>query len=142
VSKEMSDDKIFLMEMTTQITAARVAETDLTAKEIGRLYKDIFIALEQIADIPSAGHNTPEPAVPIDESIQPDYLVCLEDGKKMKMMRRYLRTSYNMTPEEYREKWDLPADYPMTAPNYAKKRSSLAKDIGLGKTSSRKKSKK
>ena len=80
--------------------------------------------------------------MPIEDSIQHDYLVCLEDGKKMKMMRRYLRTSYNMTPEEYREKWGLPSDYPMTAPSYAKKRSSLAKDIGLGKNSPKDKGKK
>ncbi len=74
-----------------------------------------------------------EPAVAINKSIMPDYIICLEDGKKMKMLKRYLKATYNMTPEEYREKWDLPADYPMVAPNYAAKRSHLAKKSGLGK---------
>lgn len=73
-----------------------------------------------------------EPAVPVDKSVMPDYLVCLEDGKKMKMLKRYLKTAYDMTPEQYRDKWNLPADYPMVAPNYAKRRSNLAKEIGLG----------
>ena len=73
-----------------------------------------------------------EPAVPIEESIQPDYIVCLEDGKRMKMLKRHLKTSYNMTPDQYRERWSLPANYPMVAPNYAVKRQNIAKTIGLG----------
>ena len=86
------------------------------------------------ADAPKA--EAPEPAVPIGKSITPDYLVCLEDGRKLKMLKRYLRSRYDMTPEEYRTRWSLPADYPMVAPNYAKLRSKHAKDIGLGKKKS------
>lgn len=73
-----------------------------------------------------------DPAVPIEDSVQPDYIVCLEDGRKLKMLKRHLKTAYNMTPEQYRERWNLPANYPMVASNYAKRRSSIAKDIGLG----------
>ena len=80
-----------------------------------------------------------EPAVPIEDSIQPDYIVCLEDGKRMKMLKRHLKTSYNMTPDQYRERWNLPANYPMVAPNYAIKRQGIAKEIGLGRHRSRKK---
>src|SRR5690606_21523254 len=76
----------------------------------------------------------PQPAVPIKKSVTPDYIVCLEDGKKLKMLKRHLKTAYNMSPEEYRERWGLPADYPMVAPNYAQQRSKLAKEIGLGTT--------
>ena len=139
---EISDDKAFLMELTAQIVAARANESDLNAKDINHIYKEIYMGLTAIAADGDFTHDIPKPAVPIEDSIQHDYLVCLEDGKKMKMMRRYLRTSYNMTPEEYREKWGLPSDYPMTAPSYAKKRSSLAKDIGLGKNSPKGKGKK
>ena len=76
----------------------------------------------------------PQPAVPIKKSVTPDHIICLEDGKKLKMLKRHLNTAYGMTPDEYRERWGLPHDYPMVAPNYAKKRSALAKEIGLGKT--------
>ncbi|MCA8892161.1 MAG: MucR family transcriptional regulator, partial [Hyphomonas sp.] len=81
----------------------------------------------------SARDETLSPAVPVSQSITPDFLICLEDGRKLKMLRRYLRSRYSMTPEEYRERWNLPADYPMVAPNYAKLRSKHAKNIGLGK---------
>jgi predicted transcriptional regulator len=77
--------------------------------------------------------SPPEPAVPIKKSVKPDYIICLEDGMKLKMLKRHLRTSYNMSPDEYRQKWGLPSDYPMVAPNYAAKRSELAKKIGLGR---------
>ncbi len=77
----------------------------------------------------------PEPAVPLEESIKPDYIVCLEDGRQLKMLKRHLKTAYNMTPDQYRERWNLPANYPMVAPNYTKSRSSIAKSIGLGKRS-------
>jgi predicted transcriptional regulator len=80
----------------------------------------------------STTSNRPEPAIPIKKSVMPEYIVCLEDGKKLKMLKRHLKTAYNMTPEQYRERWNLPADYPMTAPNYAKQRSQLALDNGLG----------
>jgi predicted transcriptional regulator len=79
----------------------------------------------------------PVPAVPVKKSVTPDYIICLEDGKKLKMLKRHLKTAFNMTPEQYRERWDLPSDYPMVAPNYATQRSSLAKQIGLGTRSRR-----
>ncbi len=137
----ISEDKAFILEQTTHVVAARVNESDMDADEIEALYRRVFAMMHEICQSVEIICDVQEPAVPIEDSIQPDYLVCLEDGKKMKMMRRYLRTSYDMTPEEYREKWDLPDDYPMTAPNYAKKRSNLAKDIGLGKSKTKKKGK-
>jgi predicted transcriptional regulator len=76
--------------------------------------------------------DRPQPAVPVKKSVTPEHIICLEDGKKLKMLKRHLKTAYNMTPEEYRERWGLPSDYPMVAPNYARQRSRLAKDIGLG----------
>ncbi len=101
--------------------------------DLPSLMREVYAAL---VTIEAGGDNTAagglEPAVAISKSVMPDYLVCLEDGKKMKMLKRYLKTAYNMTPEEYRTKWRLPEDYPMVAPNYAEKRSSLAKAIGLG----------
>lgn len=101
--------------------------------DLPALMREVYAALVAIdAGEKSAAAGGPEPAVAISKSVMPDYLVCLEDGKKMKMLKRYLKTAYNMTPEEYRAKWRLPEDYPMVAPNYAEKRSSLAKAIGLG----------
>lgn len=88
---------------------------------------------------PEAPAEKAKPAVPVGRSVQPDYIICLEDGKKLKMLKRYLRSQYGLTPEEYRRKWGLPGDYPMVAPNYAEQRSSLAKASGLGKTSNRRK---
>ena len=92
---------------------------------------DVHAALSGVGDKSGLGAR-PEPAVAIKKSITPDYIVCLEDGKKLKMLKRHLKTAYNLTPDQYRERWDLPLDYPMVAPNYAKTRSSLAKKIGLG----------
>jgi predicted transcriptional regulator len=90
-------------------------------------------AISTLSEGESASDETLAPAVPVSQSITPDFLICLEDGRKLKMLRRYLRSRYSMTPEEYRERWNLPADYPMVAPNYAKLRSKHAKNIGLGK---------
>jgi predicted transcriptional regulator len=88
--------------------------------------------LANIGTAPAAPAERPQPAVPVKKSVYPDYIVCLEDGKKLKMLKRHLKTAYNMTPEAYRERWGLPTDYPMVAPNYARQRSRLAKEIGLG----------
>lgn len=96
------------------------------------MIKDVFSTLQTLGS-EGAPQERPQPAVPIKKSITPDFIICLEDGKKLKMLKRHLKTSYNMSPEEYRERWGLPADYPMVAPNYAKKRSALAKKIGLGR---------
>jgi len=125
-----------LLMYTTEIVSAYVSQNTLAAEGIPSLIDQVFSALSNVSN----GQNgvdkkvaRPLPAVPIKRSVQPDYIVCLEDGKQLKMLKRYLKTTYDMTPDEYRERWGLPADYPMTAPSYAAKRSQLAKEIGLGK---------
>ncbi|CCQ75706.1 MucR family transcriptional regulator [Magnetospira sp. QH-2] len=120
-----------LLELTTEIVAAHVGNNSLAISELPTLIQDVYRTLATL-DEPEVTVEKPRPAVSIKKSIQPDFLVCLEDGKKLKMLKRHLKTAYNMTPEEYRERWSLPADYPMVAPNYAAHRSSLAKKIGLG----------
>ena len=97
-----------------------------------QLINQVYQSLANIGTAPAAPAARPQPAVSVKKSIQPDYLVCLEDGKKLKMLKRHLKTAYNMTPEAYRERWGLAPDYPMVAPNYARQRSRLAKEIGLG----------
>lgn len=133
MSKKMSDLDMDIFASATEIVAARVNESDLDGKQIVALFKTVYSGIKNIVEAETNNAIDQKPFVPIEDSVTPDYLICLEDGKKMKMLRRYLRTNFDMTPDEYREKWGLPADYPMTAPSYAKKRSSLAKDIGLGK---------
>ena len=120
-----------LLSLTSQIVAAHVANNSVPLQELPKLIHDVHRALAGVNDNTSLGAR-PNPAVPIKKSVTPDYVVCLEDGKKLKMLKRHLKTAYNMTPEQYRERWGLPLDYPMVAPNYAKHRSSLAKKIGLG----------
>ena len=121
-----------LLELTSEIVAAHVSNNTLSVKDLPQLIRDVYATLETVG----TGNKTLDsltPVVPIRKSVTPEFLVCLEDGKKLKMLKRHLKTSYNMTPEEYRQKWNLPRDYPMVAPNYAKQRSDLAKEIGLGK---------
>lgn len=134
MSTYQDDDSDALLHATAQITASIVTANSLDADQASQVVSKIYRALND------AQHHTQQrPAdnapVDIDASITPEYLICLEDGKKLKMLKRYLKTNYNMTPEEYRKRWNLPPDYPMVAPNYAKRRSELAKDIGLGKQS-------
>ncbi|MBC8159003.1 MAG: MucR family transcriptional regulator [Alphaproteobacteria bacterium] len=125
-----------LLELTTEIVAAHVGNNSLAVSDLPTLIEDVYKSLHGLGDaLPEP--EILKPAVPIKKSIFPDYIVCLENGKKLKMLKRHLKTAYDMTPEEYREKWSLPSDYPMVAPNYAKRRSTLAKEIGLG-TKSRK----
>jgi predicted transcriptional regulator len=101
--------------------------------DLAALMRQVYKTLQDIAgDTAGSAKGRQEPAVAIEKSVMPDYLVCLEDGKKLKMLKRYLKTAFGMTPEQYREKWNLPADYPMVAPSYARRRSNLAKEIGLG----------
>ena len=122
-----------LLSITAQIVSAHVSNNPVPAQELPNLIREVHQSLNAIGAPPvPVVEARREPAVPVRRSIQPDYLVCLEDGKKLKMLKRHLKTAYNLTPEQYREKWGLPADYPMVAPNYAAKRSSLAKKIGLG----------
>ncbi len=120
-----------LLELTTQIVAAHVSHNAMPATDLPRLIATVHETLATLGTEKATAK--PEPAVPIKQSVKPDYIVCLDDGKKLKMLKRHLRTAYNMTPAEYRKRWDLPRDYPMVAPNYSKQRSQLAKNIGLGR---------
>jgi len=116
----------------TEIVAAHLSNNTVTMTEIPRLINEVYAALSNLVQAQSKPAERQEPAIPLKKSVTADYIVCLEDGKKLKMLKRHLRTAYGLTPEQYREKWGLPADYPMVAPNYAKKRSTLARQIGLG----------
>ena len=122
-----------LLVLTAQIVSAHVASNTVPAEALPDLIAKVHGALAN-AGVEPAAEPAPQqqPAVPVKKSVFPDHIICLEDGKKLKMLKRHLKTSYNMTPEQYREKWQLPPDYPMVAPNYARHRSSLAKKIGLG----------
>lgn len=120
-----------LLELTTEIVSAHVGNNSVAMSELPQLIQDVYKSLHAVGTTPAVAER-PQPAVPIKKSISPDFVVCLEDGKKLKMLKRHLKTAYNMTPDEYRERWGLPSDYPMVAPNYAKHRSNLAKKIGLG----------
>ncbi|MDJ1159061.1 MucR family transcriptional regulator [Chelatococcus sp. SYSU_G07232] len=121
------------IELAADIVSAYVSNNTVSANELPGLINEVHAALVRVvAGAAEAPAEAPKPAVPIKKSVTPDYIVCLEDGKKFKSLKRHLRTQYNMTPEQYREKWGLAADYPMVAPNYAKARSQLAKEMGLG----------
>ena len=123
-----------LLPMVTEIVSAHLSNNTVPVGEIPHLISEVYSALTALGQKGgiNVAQSTQEPAVPVKKSILPDHIICLEDGKKLKMLKRHLRTVYGLTPEQYREKWNLPADYPMVAPNYAKKRSSLARQIGLG----------
>jgi predicted transcriptional regulator len=122
-----------LVRLTADVVSAWAAHNPATPEELVGAIAAVHRAFETVGAAPAQAKETPVPAVPIRKSVTPDYLICLEDGRKLKMLKRYLRTAYNMSPEEYRAKWDLPANYPMVAPNYAASRSELAKSIGLGR---------
>jgi predicted transcriptional regulator len=126
----MSDPKF--IELTANIVSAYLRNHSVPAGDIPGLISQIHSALSRVSTGADLNVEPLKPAVPVKKSITPEYLVCLEDGKKFKSLKRHLRTQYNMTPEQYRDKWDLPADYPMVAPNYAQARSALAKQMGLG----------
>jgi predicted transcriptional regulator len=121
------------IELTAGIVSAYVSNNSVPAAEISTLIGQVHSALVRVSNGQSeAASEAAKPAIAVKKSITPDYIVCLEDGKKFKSLKRHLRTQYNMTPEHYREKWGLPPDYPMVAPNYAEARSQLAKQMGLG----------
>ena len=120
-----------MLNMAVEIVAAYVSNNPVPASDLGQLLRKVHGALADVNG--AAQHGQTKPAVPVNKSVFPGYLVCLEDGKQLKMLKRYLRTHYNMSPEEYRKKWDLPHDYPMVAPAYARLRSAFAKKIGLGR---------
>jgi|SRR5690348_10315076 len=123
-----------LLQMATTIVAAHVSKNNVPAAELPRLINDIYQALSGLAGgrLPTASVGRSEPAVAVKKSVTPDHIICLECGRKQKMLKRHIRTAYGLSPEQYRERWELPADYPMVAANYSKKRSSLARQIGLG----------
>jgi predicted transcriptional regulator len=134
-----------IMQMAVDIVSAYVSNNTISATQVPEVINTVYASLLAIGEVGSGPAEALNPAVPVRRSITPDYLVCLEDGKKLKMLKRHIRAVYGLSPEEYRAKWGLPADYPMVAPNYAKQRSNFAKQIGLGrkkgeKVGSRKKS--
>ncbi len=126
-------NSIDLLNLTAEIVASHVSHNPVPMDDLPQLIRQVYASLAGVSDSSSgrAGER-PEPAVPIKKSVTPDYVVCLEDGKKLKMLKRHLMTSYKLTPDQYRMRWGLPPDYPMVAPNYASQRSALAKKIGLG----------
>lgn len=129
----MDDNEKNLAQQVAEVVAAYVSNHTVEASELPQLIQQIhqsFLRLNGGGEAAKAGR--PDPAVSIKKSVTPEYIVCLEDGKKLKMLKRHLKATYNLSPEEYRERWNLPSDYPMVAPNYAKQRSRLAKQIGLG----------
>ncbi len=121
-----------ILSLTTNIVAAHVSNNSVAVNDLPKLIREVYETLTQVEQGGQVTQERPSPAVSVKKSVTPDYIICLEDGKKLKMLKRHLKTAYNMSPEEYREKWGLSADYPMVAPNYAKQRSRLAKEIGLG----------
>ena len=128
------NDGADFIELTADIVSAYVSNNSVPASDLPALISEVHSALSRVIGgaAPVVQAEAPKPAIPVKKSITADYLICLEDGKKFKSLKRHLRTHYNMSPEEYREKWSLPADYPMVAPNYAQARSELAKKMGLG----------
>ena len=127
-----------LLRMTAEVVAAYVSNNSLPTGQLAEVISAVYLSLKALEGRGGeAKSETLKPAVPVRKSITPDYLICLEDGKKLKMLKRHLRSTYNMTPDEYRQKWSLPADYPMVAPNYAQQRSAFAKKIGLGRGTGR-----
>ena len=122
-----------LITLASDIVAAHVSNNNVPLADLPSLISSVYDALAGLGKAPPAPAPLPEPAVSIRSSVKPDHIVCLEDGKKLKMLKRHLSTHYNLTPDQYRARWNLPADYPMVAPNYAEKRRELAKAIGLGR---------
>ena len=137
--KENTPEKVSgddMLRMVVDVVAAYVSNNKMPTRQIPEVINTVF---ESFSAADAAGRAEPQkPWVPIRRSVTPDFIVCLEDGKKLKMLKRHIRTTYNMTPQEYRAKWNLSPDYPMVAPNYAKKRSEFAKKIGLGLKTTRK----
>jgi len=124
-----------IWDVTVSVITAYVSNNNVSREELPNLVKEVYSAFANAKNSASKQQNSPQkPAVPISRSVHDDYIICLEDGKKFKSMKRHLRTSYDLTPEAYRRKWDLSPEYPMVAPNYAKKRSKLAMEFGLGQT--------
>lgn len=139
IGAEMTDQTELLATLTADIVSAHVANNAVSISDMPSMIENVHGALAKIisGEAQDKPEERKEPAVPIRSSIKPDFIVCLEDGKRLKMLRRHLMTHYNMTPDQYRKKWGLPSDYPMVAPNYAERRRELAKSIGLGTKANR-----
>ncbi|WP_106640669.1 MucR family transcriptional regulator [Allosphingosinicella vermicomposti] len=129
---ELDNAKETLITLTADIVSAHVSNNSVSVNDLPQLIQNVHAALAGLGSAAAEPEVKQAPAVSVRASVKPDYIVCLEDGKKLKMLKRHLMTHYNMTSDEYRQKWGLPADYPMVAPNYAEQRRSLAKKIGLG----------
>ena len=125
------------LNLTTDIVSAFLSNNSIGADKVPALLQEVHDAIRALGAGGTAHAGSQQPAVPISKSVTPDYVICLEDGKKLKMLKRHLRTVYGMSPEEYRAKWGLPSDYPMVAPNYSRQRSAFAKKIGLGRSPGR-----
>lgn len=127
------NESLNIMALVSEVVAAYVCNNTMEPTDLPAFIQQVYRSLCGVgSNLSFFLQDRPEPVVSVEESVQPDYIVCLEDGRRLKMLKRHLKTAYNMTPEQYRERWGLPSDYPMVAPNYAKRRSNLAKDIGLG----------
>lgn len=133
MSQESNDTAELLITLTADIVAAHVSNNSVAVSDVSTLIGNVHAALAGLSGTAAAPEIVLEPAVPVRNSVKRDYIVCLDDGKKLKMMKRHLMTHYGMTPDDYRAKWGLPADYPMVAPAYAEQRRELAKAIGLGR---------
>jgi predicted transcriptional regulator len=131
MSDDVTDDGKKIISWTTDIVASHLQNNSVAISDLPILIKTVHDSLATLAG--EGPVEKPQPAVSVRRSVTPDFIICLEDGRKLKMLKRHLATAYGMSPEDYRDKWGLPADYPMVAPNYARQRSSLAKKIGLGK---------
>jgi len=139
VSMSDGSQNVNFIELAADIVSAYVSNNSVAASDLPGLINEVHGALQRITSgVQEVPAEAPKPAVPVKKSVTADYIICLEDGKKFKSLKRHLRTQYNISPEEYREKWALPADYPMVAPNYAQARSNLAKEMGLGQQRRRK----
>jgi len=129
---DIQDNSDTMITLTADIVAAHVSNNSVSVNDLPLLISNVHGALANLSGSSAAPETRPEPKVPIRSSIKPDYIVCLEDGKRLKMLKRHLMTHYQMTPDQYRQKWGLASDYPMVSPNYAEQRRALAKSIGLG----------
>ena len=127
------EKNVDLLELTAKVVANHLSNNTVDVKDIPGLIRQVYKTMEQLNGSNASLTPSVQPAVPIKDSIKPDYIVCLEDGKRLKMLKRYLRTKYQLSPEDYKKRWGLPPDYPLVAPNYALKRQELAKSIGLGR---------
>tara|TARA_R110000824_G_scaffold399843_1_gene606056 strand:- start:142690 stop:143139 length:450 start_codon:yes stop_codon:yes gene_type:complete len=134
--KKPSEQLPHLLQLAGQIVSAYVSNNTLATTDVPEMIRSVHETLSELENGVSASNRDLTPVVPIKKSVTADYIICLEDGKKLKMLKRYLRSQYGMSPEDYRNRWGLPSDYPMVAPNYASQRSRLAKQIGLGKAAS------